>query len=69
MPSRFVRYSVSIALDLPFTTEFARQSYSPKPRSSDHVAVDETVIRLGDDQYRLYAVVDLETNELRHTAL
>ena len=28
----------------------------------DHVAVDETVIRLNDEQYWLYAAVDLETN-------
>jgi putative transposase len=38
-------------------------------RSPDHVAVDETVIRLNDQQYWLYAVVDLETNELLHIKL
>jgi putative transposase len=38
-------------------------------RSPDHVAVDETVIRLNDEQYWLYAAVDPETNELLHTAL
>ena len=38
-------------------------------QSSDHVAVDETVIRLNDDQYWLYAAVDPETNELLHTKL
>ena len=28
----------------------------------DHVAVDETVIRLNDEQYWLYAAVDSDTN-------
>ncbi|WP_323677925.1 IS6 family transposase [Halorubellus sp. PRR65] len=37
--------------------------------SPDHVAVDETVIRLNDEQYWLYAAVDPETNELLHTKL
>jgi transposase-like protein len=37
--------------------------------SPDHVAVDETVIRLDDEQYWLYAAVDPETNELLHTKL
>jgi transposase-like protein len=32
-------------------------------RSPDHVAVDETVIRLNDEQYWLYAAVDPEANE------
>ena len=35
----------------------------------DHVAVDETVIRLNDEQYWLYAAVDPETNKLLHTKL
>ncbi|WP_257628158.1 IS6 family transposase [Haloplanus salinarum] len=38
-------------------------------RRPDHVAVDETVIRLNDEQYWLYAAVDPETNELLHTKL
>jgi len=38
-------------------------------RSPDHVAVDETVIRLNDEQYWLYAAVDPETNELLHSKL
>ena len=38
-------------------------------RSPDHVAVDETVIRLNDEQYWLYAAVDPETNKLLHTKL
>ena len=38
-------------------------------RSPDHVAVDETVIRLNDEQYWLYAAVDPETNELLPTKL
>ena len=37
--------------------------------SPNHVAVDETVIRLNDEQYWLYAAVDPETNELLHTQL
>ena len=36
-------------------------------RSPDHVAVDETVIRLNDEQYWLYAAVGRKTNELLHT--
>jgi len=35
----------------------------------DHVAVGETVIRLNDEQYWLYAAVDPETNKLLHTKL
>ena len=38
-------------------------------RNPDHVAVDETVIQLNDEQYWLYAAVDPETNELLHTTL
>jgi transposase-like protein len=38
-------------------------------QNPDHVAVDETVIRLNDEQYWLYAAVDPETNELLHTQL
>jgi transposase-like protein len=38
-------------------------------RSPDHVAVDETVIQLNDEQYWLYAAVDPETNDLLHTQL
>jgi transposase-like protein len=38
-------------------------------QTPDHVAVDETVIRLNDEQYWLYAAVDPETNELLHTKL
>jgi len=37
--------------------------------SPDQVAVDETVIRLNDEQYWLYAAVDPKTNELLHTKL
>ena len=36
-------------------------------RNPDHVAVDETVIQLNDEQYWLYAAVDPEINELLHT--
>jgi transposase-like protein len=36
-------------------------------QNPDHVAVDETVIRLNDEQYWLYAAVDPQTNELLHT--
>ncbi len=38
-------------------------------RTPDHVAVDETVIRLDDERYWLYAAVDPESNELLHTKL
>ena len=38
-------------------------------RCPDYVAVDETVIRLNDEQYWLYAAVDPGTNELLHTKL
>ena len=38
-------------------------------RSPNHVAVDDTVIRLDDEQYWLYAAVDPETNDLLHTQL
>jgi len=38
-------------------------------RSPNHVAVDETVIRLDDEQYWLYAAVDPETNDLLHAQL
>ena len=38
-------------------------------KNPDHVAVDETVIQLNDEQYWLYAAVDPETNELLHTTL
>jgi transposase-like protein len=38
-------------------------------QSPNHVAVDETVIQLGDQRYWLYAAVDPDTNELLHTKL
>ena len=38
-------------------------------KKPDHVAVDDTVIQLNDEQYWLYAAVDPETNELLHTSL
>ena len=38
-------------------------------RSPNHVAVDETVIRLDNEQYWLYAAVDPESNDLLHTQL
>ncbi len=38
-------------------------------KNPDHVAVDETVIQINDEQYWLYAAVDAETNELLHTTL
>jgi transposase-like protein len=38
-------------------------------RSPNHVAVDETVIRLDDEQYWLYAAVDPEPNDLLHIQL
>jgi putative transposase len=38
-------------------------------RYPDHIAVDETVIQLDDEQYWLYAAVDPKTNELLYTKL
>jgi len=38
-------------------------------KSPDHVAVDETVIRIDDQRYWLYAAVDTETNEFLHVKL
>ena len=38
-------------------------------KNPDHVAVDETVVHLNDQQCWLYAAVDAETNELLHTTL
>jgi transposase-like protein len=38
-------------------------------RNPNHVAVDETVIQLDDERYRLYAAIDPKTNELLQTAL
>ena len=38
-------------------------------RSPNHVAVDETVIQIDDEQYWLYAAVDPESNDLLHTKL
>lgn len=35
----------------------------------DHGAVEETVVRLNDERYRLSAAVDFGTDELLHTAL
>lgn len=36
---------------------------------TNHIAVDETVIRLNGEQYWLYTAVDPESNELLHTQL
>ena len=38
-------------------------------RNPDHVAVDETVIRLNDQQYWLYAAVDPATDDSLHTTV
>ena len=38
-------------------------------RSPNHIAVDETVIQLDEQQYWMYAAVDPETNNLLHTKL
>jgi transposase-like protein len=38
-------------------------------RDANHVAVDETVIQLGDEQYWLYAAVDPDSNDLLHTKI
>jgi len=65
---RVLEILVSNALDQPFTTGFSRPIYSPG-KNPDHVAVDETVIQLNDEQYWLYATVDAATKELLHTTL
>ena len=38
-------------------------------RSPNHVAVDETVIRINDEQFWLYAAADPATNDLLHLRL
>ncbi|WP_311174016.1 IS6 family transposase [Halobellus ordinarius] len=38
-------------------------------RNPNHVAVDETVIRINDQQFWLYAAVDPDTNDLLHLRL
>ncbi|AHG02039.1 hypothetical protein HALLA_01685 (plasmid) [Halostagnicola larsenii XH-48] len=38
-------------------------------RSSDHVTIDETVIRLDSEQYWLYTAVDPVLNDLLYTTL
>ena len=38
-------------------------------RCPNHVAVDEAVIQLDDEQYWLYAAVDPDSNDLLHTKL
>jgi len=38
-------------------------------RSPNHVAIDETVIRLDEEQHWLYAAVDTKSNDLLHTKL
>jgi transposase-like protein len=37
--------------------------------SPNHVVIDETVIRVNDEQYRLYAAVDPDTNKILHIQL
>ncbi len=58
------------AHDLLFINWIHKDDLQPEfGRTPDHVAVDETVIRLNNEQYWLYAAVDPETNELLHTEL
>ena len=38
-------------------------------QSPNHVALDETVIRINDEQYWLYAAADPKTNQLLHVRL
>ena len=38
-------------------------------RNPNHIAVDETVIQLDNEQYWLYAAVDPDSNDLLHTKL
>jgi transposase-like protein len=56
--------------DLPFITGFTKTIYSQKiGRSPNHVAVDETVIQLDDEQDWLYVAVDPDSNDLLHTQI
>jgi len=55
---------------IPFIIWVHKANLQPESgRSPNHVAVDETVIRLDGEQYWLYAAVDPETNDLLHTRL
>ncbi len=66
----FSKYSVSNGRVRRFIIGYTRPIYSPKTdRIRIHVTVDESVIRLNDEQYWLYVAVDPETNELLHTKL
>lgn len=38
-------------------------------KAPNQIALDETVIRINDERYWLYAAVDLETNEVLHVRL
>jgi transposase-like protein len=38
-------------------------------KSPNHVALDETVIQLNDQRFRLYAAIDPDTNEFLHVRL
>ena len=59
---------MSNALDQLWITGFIRPILQPESsKNPDHVAVDETVIQLGDEKYWLYAAGDIDTNELRYT--
>ena len=43
--------------------------YPETDQNPKHVALDETVIRINDEQYWLYAAADPETNHLLHVRL
>jgi putative transposase len=48
------------------------QKVDPQPsegQNPNHVAVDEIVIRINDQQLWLYAAADLDTNDLLHLRL
>lgn len=53
----------------PFTTGFRRPTYSRQRAVTRNVAVDETVIRVNDQRYWLFAAVDPDTDRLLHVRL
>ncbi|CDK39334.1 IS240-type transposase (ISH102) [Halorubrum sp. AJ67] len=63
----FLKYSVLIEVDRPFITGPQANLQSETDRNPNPVVVDETVIRLNNEQYRLYAAVDTDSNDLIYT--
>lgn len=46
-----------------------RPIYSPNQENQNQIALDETVIRINDQQFWLYAAADPQSNELLHVRL